>query len=197
MPGPGNSASRKKQQRKKEKKAKKKLQAQTQVAHTGDATTPLEPSDEYVNHSGEQYQVYYEQEIAGDTVRYITENGDYIVQNQDYIPETHQYEYVVEVDGDNPVYEDYEAQQYQQYYQEQQHQIPEDPCIYDPGNGPRVKDFLAFMRSPFAAPQAFNEEDEAPFGDLSAANVLPLLSKILPGELASVSIAHISHGFNV
>lgn len=71
--------------------------------------------------------------------------------------------------------------------------------IYDPGNGPRVRDFLAFMKSPFAAPQALSflvvgsEEDTSGGGEgevddqrYSAATVIPILNKFLPGEFATV-----------
>ncbi|KAG8810153.1 hypothetical protein FRC18_004230 [Serendipita sp. 400] len=70
------------------------------------------------------------------------------------------------------------------------------PYIYDPGNGPRVKDFLAFMRSRYAAPQAqsfaaVGEVEEGGIKDSprdarwDASRVLPILSRLLPGELAT------------
>jgi hypothetical protein len=77
--------------------------------------------------------------------------------------------------------------------------------IYDPGNGPRVRDFFAFLRSPFAAPEGLSfldvgsdettvalhnmgsvgEGDEERY---SAAKVIPVLNKFLSGEFATVRI---------
>jgi hypothetical protein len=77
--------------------------------------------------------------------------------------------------------------------------------IYDPGNGPRVRDFFAFLRSPFAAEQGISfvdvgsDETTVPLGDsgegrreeeegerYSAAKVIPVLNRFLPGEFATV-----------
>ena len=70
--------------------------------------------------------------------------------------------------------------------------------IYDPGNGPRVRDFLAFLKSPFAAPavQSFlvvgapargpeekSAEEEQKY---TPANIIPILNRFLPGEFATV-----------
>lgn len=65
--------------------------------------------------------------------------------------------------------------------------------IYDPGNGPRVRDFMAFLKSPFAAPavqsflhvgadpQVVHQEER-----YTAANIIPILNRFLPGEFATV-----------
>jgi len=58
---------------------------------------------------------------------------------------------------------------------------PEYPYIYDPGNGPRVRDFLAFLKSPFAAPQTVEfdalgndgSEVDLESGELTASRVIP------------------------
>lgn len=71
--------------------------------------------------------------------------------------------------------------------------------IYDPGNGPRVRDFLAFLKSPFAAPvaQSFlhvgvdpgslrDIQSDAAEQKYSAANIIPVLNRFLPGEFATL-----------
>ena len=58
------------------------------------------------------------------------------------------------------------------------------PNIYDPGNGPRVRDARAFLSSFFAQPPALDDELCAEFAQ---EEVLQMLCTVLPAESATVS----------
>ncbi|KAG9020164.1 hypothetical protein FS842_007542, partial [Serendipita sp. 407] len=198
MPGPGNSKQRKKQKEKKKKEAKKKAQQAASAIqnsapepHVDAPETPLETvperstqdskvvnrPEEYVLYYGEYYEKIPEDELAlyeGQEAEVVA--PQYGVEDED------------EGEGTMAVYDD-----------EGEVEVPvtlELPYIYDPGNGPRVKDFLAFMRSRYAAPQAqsfaaVGEVEEGGIKDSprdarwDASRVLPILSRLLPGELAT------------
>ncbi|KAJ8472945.1 hypothetical protein ONZ51_g8185 [Trametes cubensis] len=70
---------------------------------------------------------------------------------------------------------------------EQEHQIPsvllQKPFIYDPGNGPRVKDPRAFLSSRFAAPPSLDDELCAEFAEEA---VVQMLCTVLPEETALI-----------
>ncbi|KAH9887079.1 hypothetical protein C8Q73DRAFT_714618 [Cubamyces lactineus] len=70
---------------------------------------------------------------------------------------------------------------------EHEQQIPpmllQKPFIYDPGNGPRVKDPRAFLSSRFAAPPSFDDELCAEFAEEA---VLQMLCTVLPEETALI-----------
>ncbi|KAI0334144.1 hypothetical protein GY45DRAFT_1243126 [Cubamyces sp. BRFM 1775] len=57
------------------------------------------------------------------------------------------------------------------------------PFIYDPGNGPRVKDPRAFLSSRFAAPPSLDDELCAEFAEEA---VLQMLCTVLPEETALI-----------
>jgi hypothetical protein len=62
------------------------------------------------------------------------------------------------------------------------------PCIEDPGSGPRVRDAVAFLASPWAIRPA--TLDEAPLcAELAEEDVLAMVREILPEELAVVRIS--------
>jgi hypothetical protein len=59
------------------------------------------------------------------------------------------------------------------------------PCIEDPGSGPRVRDAVAFLSSPFAVRSA--DETDAPLcAELAQGEVLFMVREVLPEELAIV-----------
>lgn len=59
------------------------------------------------------------------------------------------------------------------------------PFIYDPGNGPRIRDARMFLNSSFAQP--VSEEDEL-CKEFAQKEVLEMLMAVLPEETALVSI---------
>jgi hypothetical protein len=63
--------------------------------------------------------------------------------------------------------------------------LPQEPAIYDPGNGPRVKNVHAFLVSSFAAPPSLEDDLCAEFAQ---EEVLDMLCTVLPYELAMVSV---------
>ncbi|KAG8803350.1 hypothetical protein FRC17_006190 [Serendipita sp. 399] len=213
MPGPTNVKQRKKKnEKKKKKKAQQQQQQQATIAtqdpnlepHPIDAPeTPLESAPaqaiqglqpilnrqpEYVLYNGEYYEKIPEDELA----LYEGQEAEIVATNARRDNEGEEDE-----GGTMAVYDD-----------EDEVEIPpvtlELPYIYDPGNGPRVKDFLAFMRSPFAAPQsqsfatvgetqdadAKKKEDALEDARWDASRVLPFLNRILPGELAAVRTSY-------
>lgn len=64
-------------------------------------------------------------------------------------------------------------------------QLPREPPIYDPGNGPRVKNINAFFASSFCCPPSFDDELCAEFAQ---EEMLDMLYTVLPHELALVSL---------
>lgn len=66
------------------------------------------------------------------------------------------------------------------------------PNIYDPGNGPRVRDTRAFISSFFAQPPALDDELCAEFAQ---EEVLQMLCTVLPEETAIVSYIHLLSRF--
>jgi hypothetical protein len=61
------------------------------------------------------------------------------------------------------------------------------PCIEDPGSGPRVRDTLTFLASPFAVRPA--EAADAPLcAELAQDEVLSMIQELLPAELALVCL---------
>lgn len=63
--------------------------------------------------------------------------------------------------------------------------LPQEPPIYDPGNGPRVKNINAFFASSFCSPPSFDDELCAEFAQ---EEMLDMLYTVLPHELALVSL---------
>jgi len=61
--------------------------------------------------------------------------------------------------------------------------LPREPPIYDPGNGPRVKDLHAFLASSFCSPPSLDDELCAEFAQ---EELLDMLYTVLPHELALV-----------
>jgi hypothetical protein len=65
------------------------------------------------------------------------------------------------------------------------------PCIEDPGSGPRVRDAVAFLASPWAIRPA--TRDEAPLcAELAEEEVLSMIREILPEQLAVVRALSLS-----
>jgi hypothetical protein len=72
-------------------------------------------------------------------------------------------------------------------------ELPEQPhtYLYDPGNGPRVRDTRAFLSSYFAHPPSLSDPLCAEFAQ---EEVLQMLTTVLPEETALVSlIVLVSH----
>jgi hypothetical protein len=61
--------------------------------------------------------------------------------------------------------------------------LPPEPFIFDPGNGPRVRDTRTFLGSFFAQPPAL---DDPMCAELAQVEVLEMLMTILPEEIAMV-----------
>ncbi|KAJ7584845.1 hypothetical protein C8J56DRAFT_789123 [Mycena floridula] len=61
--------------------------------------------------------------------------------------------------------------------------LPQDPFIYDPGNGPRVRDTGAFLDSFFAQPPAVND---AVCAEFAQQEILQMLKTVLPEETAMI-----------
>ena len=59
------------------------------------------------------------------------------------------------------------------------------PCIHDPGNGPRVKDLMGFLKSPFSSQPSWEVKDCMAYHHQE---VMDFLSTLLPFEQAVVSI---------
>ena len=62
--------------------------------------------------------------------------------------------------------------------------LSREPAIYDPGNGPRVKNIHAFLASSFSSPPSTDDDLCAEFAQ---EEVLDMLYTVLPHELAMVS----------
>lgn len=63
--------------------------------------------------------------------------------------------------------------------------MPEEPAIYDPGNGPRVKNIHAFLASSFSSPPSLDDDLCAEFAQ---EEMLDMLCTVLSDELALVSL---------
>jgi hypothetical protein len=63
--------------------------------------------------------------------------------------------------------------------------IPQ-PCIHDPGNGPRVKDLIGFLKSPFSSEPSWDVEDCMAYHQQE---VMDFLTTLLPFEQGVVSSA--------
>jgi len=61
------------------------------------------------------------------------------------------------------------------------------PPIYDPGNGPRVRDMRAFLSSSFAHPHC---SDDPLYAEFAQPEVLQMLRTVLPEETAMVHPSH-------
>ena len=59
------------------------------------------------------------------------------------------------------------------------------PCIHDPGNGPRVKDLMSFLKSAISSPPSWDVEDCMEYHHQE---VFDFLITLLPFEQAVVSI---------
>jgi hypothetical protein len=192
MPGPGNQKARQKRQSKKEKNARKKDPLTTycppindsQIAHDT-ANTLSAPLETLSILRGESRASIVKTENEPEI---YTNISTYQIGNETRVEEE-------EEEGDEGWESDrYERDAPRTYALNSME--PEYPYIYDPGNGPRVRDFLAFLKSPFAAPQTVefdalgNDGSEVDLGsgELTASRVIPLLTRILPGEFAAVSI---------
>ncbi|KAI0772490.1 hypothetical protein BD413DRAFT_474558 [Trametes elegans] len=78
-------------------------------------------------------------------------------------------------------------EQLEEHVNEPHHTVPsalsKTPFIYDPGNGPRVKDAQTFLASRFAAPPSLEDAMCAEFADEA---VLQMLCSVLPEETALI-----------
>ncbi|PVF99303.1 hypothetical protein CPB86DRAFT_796705 [Serendipita vermifera] len=186
MPGPANKKAAKKRQMKKKKQEKAKAHGGTLPIQDGAASvsTPLEisqPSDrvpdyEPANEEKQSIEIQYTELVDGcreEEARPWVEPQDF-QSNDDFRDETES------EPGAIGVYDDEDEEGVYEGGVEM-----EEPCVFDPGNGPRVRNFVGFMKSAYAVAQ------ETSFGaDLlrtaSASTVIPLLTRILPGEFATV-----------
>ncbi len=66
--------------------------------------------------------------------------------------------------------------------------LPAQPCIHDPGNGPRVRDLFDFLKSRFATPPSWDVPDCMEY---HYQHVLDFLSELLPYETALVGFIFI------
>jgi hypothetical protein len=194
MPGPANKKAAKKRQQKKKRLEKAKAQAagtpppvieEVLQGATTSVSTPLEislPSDraptyEPADEQKSQHELQYNESVD----EYAQQEAHPWVEPATLEPSDDFRDETESSAGAIGVYDD----EYEEDQNERMLEV-EEPCIYDPGNGPRVRNFVGFMKSPFAVSQ------ETSFGpDLlrtaSAGAIIPLLTRILPGEFATVS----------
>ncbi|KAG8803039.1 hypothetical protein FRC17_006286, partial [Serendipita sp. 399] len=208
MPGPTNAKQRKKKNEKKKKKKAQQQQLQQATIATQDPNPEPHPIDapETPLESAPAQPTQDLQPILNRQAEYVLYNGEYyekIPEDELVLYEGQEAEIVANARQDNEGDEEDEGRTMAVYDDKDEVEVPpvtlELPYIYDPGNGPRVKDFLAFMRSPFAAPQSqsFATVGETQDADAmkkdaleedarwDASRVLPFLNRILPGELAA------------
>lgn len=70
----------------------------------------------------------------------------------------------------------------------------QEPPVYDPGTGPRVKSMVEFLRSSFASEPTWDDELCAEFGQ---EEMLEMLRAVLPEEMALVSAGHAIGSFSL
>ncbi|KAL1731439.1 hypothetical protein EV714DRAFT_271676 [Schizophyllum commune] len=176
MPGPNNSK-KKKQQKKKAAKAKRAAQA----AHDDSAPPTGEQTPECTK---QQTPENARQSTPKSRTRPRSGPSPQLRSAQTNRPPSHE-----------PIHEHYLPAHYPQQLSpipqptsySPQHEpipLPQQPFIYDPGNGPRVRDARAFVDSPFFAhAPAFEDPLCAEFAQ---GEVLEMLRMVLPEEMALI-----------
>ncbi|KAI4520216.1 hypothetical protein K525DRAFT_204212 [Schizophyllum commune Loenen D] len=176
MPGPNNSK-KKKQQKKKAAKAKRAAQA----AHDDSAPPTGEQTPECTK---QQTSEDARQSIPKSCTRPRSDSSPQLRSAQTNRPPSHE-----------PIHEHPSPAHYPQQLSRipqptsypPQHEptpLPAQPFIYDPGNGPRVRDARAFVDSPFFAhAPAFEDPLCAEFAQ---GEVLEMLRMVLPEEMALI-----------
>ena len=178
MPGPNNSK-KKKQQKKKAAKAKRAAQA----AHDDSAPPTGEQTPECTK---QQTPENATQSTPKSCTRPRSESSPQLRSAQTNRPPSHEPTHLSHEPTHYPQQHTYHSQQPTSYPpQHERMPLPQQPFIYDPGNGPRVRDARAFVDSPFFAhAPAFEDPLCAEFAQ---GEVLEMLRMVLPEEMALVS----------
>lgn len=184
MPGPANEKGRKKRLTKKQK-TKKNESNQTTTNPLAQLEAHVQTPPESVSRVDERILIQNEEPTPrGDSRRTYTPFSHSRDDRIDEPSTPMEYGYP-EDDDDNVSVYDPDAKV--------SHLEASSSYIYDPGNGPRVRDFMAFLKSPFAAPatQSFLHVGAEPHVKhqeerYTAANIIPILNRFLPGEFATV-----------
>ncbi|CAG7851165.1 SubName: Full=Uncharacterized protein {ECO:0000313/EMBL:CCA71860.1} [Serendipita indica DSM 11827] len=208
MPGPANHKGKKKRQAKKNKAKgsagnvleQKLAEIRGSVAPSRPSTAAARIKTPLISRPPTVSAPIVEEERRGrsrtrafpreeETIHEEGEGGTYFLYNGEYYEKIPPEEIAL-YEGMEAEVVQYEGEQVEQ---EEEYEGPEEPYIYDPGNGPRVRDFVAFLHSPFAVqpsvefvrvgePKGGAEDDV----DWTDNELVGLLARAVPDELALV-----------